>query len=315
MSDFNDILAKHFAGETSTEEETQVLEWKVANQEEYALLAEAWSAEPVESTHVYDAKGAWDKIDLLTSEEQLEDKGSKVIKMRRFKFIAAAACGILLIGLGLKFLTGGFGDGMVEINNDTASIREVSLPDGSEVSLAPHSNLKYANDFESNRNVELEGQAYFEVARDEAHPFVITTEKGEIEVLGTAFNVRCEAKGTTVSVEHGLVAVRNEGDEVKLSENQSAMTSDEGVSEVASNDINYLSWKTGSFEFTQAPLPKVIDQLNQFYKKQIKLEGDHLNDIELTASFDNLPFEEAIDIIEIICDVNSEEVGDEVILK
>lgn len=311
MSDLNDILAKHFAGEASTSEEAQIQDWKKDNPEEYAMLEKAWNITPTVETHQYNTAKAWKNVEQQISTENQD----KIIRLRKFKFIAAAACGLLLVSLGLKFIIGGFGPDLVEIKNETAQVKEIRLPDGSELSLAPNSSIQHEKDFENNRHLHLNGQAFFNVERDESHPFTISTEYGEVEVLGTAFNVRCKENSTVVSVDHGSVAVKNKGKEVTLKENQSVVTTSNGLLDISENDINYLSWKTGKFSFTETPLTRVVDQLNQFYSKKIILETEHANEIELTATFDNLSFEEVVDIIETTSGLTAVQEESQVIFK
>lgn len=100
------------------------------------------------------------------------------------------------------------------------------MPDHSQVWLAANANLTYATDFNENRTLTLTGEAYFEVERDEKHPFIVNTDFGKVEVLGTAFNVNASDKSTTVSVEHGKVAVENKSGKVLLTAGQSTVATE-----------------------------------------------------------------------------------------
>ena len=77
---------------------------------------------------------------------------------------------------------------------------------------------------------------------------------------------------------------------------------------------NYLGWKTGVFKFEDTRLDEVIIELNQYYNNQIEIKGK-AKSTKLTASFENLPLEEVIEIIVITCSVKSEVVKDKTILK
>lgn len=308
MKDINDILAKHFSGETSTEEELMITDWKIANADEYQLLSDAWNVVPEFKAHAYNNESAWSKI-----ESNFSAKETKVFKIGAVVKWAAAACAVLVVGLGFMWMFGGAG--MIEIKNDTAQAKEVKLPDGTTVWLAANSSLEYASNFGEQRDVNLNnGQAFFEVARDEKHPFIITTDNGEIEVLGTAFNVAAFGDSTVVSVEHGLVALRSKVGEIQLTKGESASSSNNGLSEKSDASINYLSWKTGNFNFKDTRLDKVVIELNQYYNNQIEIKGK-ARSTKLTASFENLPLDEVIEIIVITCSVQSEIVKDQTILK
>ena len=100
-----------------------------------------------------------------------------------------------------------------------AETRNVILPDGSSVLLNRHSSLSYPKRFKSdNREVQLTGEAYFEVSKDQKHPFIVQTEHINVQVLGTHFNVDAyrnspEVKTTLLT---GSVAVSNKRNSVRM---------------------------------------------------------------------------------------------------
>ena len=306
MKDINDILAKHFSGETTTEEANLVAEWKSQNEEEYVILSEAWQetdAQLLENLEfkTFDHKAAWNKIDNQLEDETVNEtkpnKETKVIQMRFYRKVAAA-CAILMVGLaGFWFINRGAG--MESVSNMANTPQEVTLPDGSEVWLAANSTLEYSKDFKNDRSLTLQGEAFFEVARDEAHPFVISTKYGEIEVLGTAFDVTVGSNETTVSVEHGKVALRNENGDVKLTAGLSASADETGVSTAVGNEENYDSWKTGVFEFEKTPLTEVVALLNKHYETQVKLDVTGADNKLFDGSFDNVDVKDIVESIEL----------------
>ncbi|NOQ70581.1 MAG: DUF4974 domain-containing protein [Crocinitomix sp.] len=312
MKDINDILAKHFSGEANAEETQLAEEWKLQYAEEYAVMAEAWQTadknllEGLEFK-TFDSKAAWTKVD----GQLVDEKEIKVIKMTFYKRVAAA-CAILLVGFAGFWLLNQ-GPTFNTLANEDNAPKEMSLPDGSTVWLAANSTLDYQEDFENERNLKLKGEAFFEVARDEAHPFIITTEFGEIEVLGTAFNVNVTEKGTEVGVDHGRVAVRNENGEEELTVGEFAVANTEGVSEIANPDVNYNSWKTGIFNFENMSLNNVVALLNKHYATKVELVSSDKGESEvLNGTFAEAPIEEIIDFIELTCGVKAE-YGDDLI--
>jgi len=311
MTEFDDILAKFFAGEASPEEEQQVFEWKAGNEEEYKLIASAWDVSLEPSTKNYDAKVAWNKVD-----SQIEEKSEgKVFKLNAFWKTAIAACITALIAVTAFNFFGG--DGMITVANETAEAMQVDLPDGTEIYLASNSEIKYPEDFNESRDVELSGEAFFEVARDENHPFIITTAAGEIEVLGTAFTIQASKDSTTVLVEHGLVALRNKIDEIRLKQGESATASVNEISKVTEVEANYFSWKTGIFDFEDATLEEVVEELNTFHETQIAFDdnSDEAKEKRLTAHFEDLTHDEIIEIIVLTCSVTAEDKDGMVVIK
>ncbi len=304
----NDILAKHFAGETSSQEEAHVLAWKKKHADEYELLAKAWN-EPVDLTYkAYDSKQAWNKIS-----NDLEEPKTKVFTLKRFTQLAVAASFAVLIGLTINWYLSA--PEFILVSNETQAAKEIKLEDGSTVWLASNSTLEYAENFKSNRDLKLKGEAFFEVAKDPEHAFKIVTATGEVEVLGTGFNVESTAEYTEVSVSHGLVALRNGKDEVKLTAGKSAKATKIEISEVVNTPANYAAWMNGEFVFDQTPLLEVVEQLNSYYEKEIVLLSDQSNSKTITATFKNQSLEEVIEIIKLTCGLEAAFSADKVELK
>ncbi len=311
MKDINDILAKHFSGETDPEEVRLVAEWKLKNEAEYAALSDAWKEADTDllgnlEFKTFDHKSAWDKVD----SKLINHKDVKVIKLKFYRNVAAA-CAILLVGLtGFWFLNKG--SGFESVSNMANAPQEISLPDGSTVWLAANSTLDYKLDFVTDRSLKLDGEAFFEVARDEEHPFIIATEMGDVEVLGTAFNVDASSESTIVSVDHGKVALRNQSQEIKLTKGQSANSTEVGISQIEEVKINYDSWKTGVFNFSDTPLDEVVSLLNKHYDTKVELMESAKVDAAFNGSFDNAPIDVIIESIVLTCDVEAD-TGDDMI--
>jgi ferric-dicitrate binding protein FerR (iron transport regulator) len=306
MKDINDILAKHFSGETNPEEAKLVADWRRENEVEYNALESAWKETDLSllkgiEFKSFDSKAAWQKVDTRL----VDHKEVKIIKLNFYKKVAAA-CAILLVGLaGFWFINKG--NGFDSISNTASTPKEISLPDGSTVWLASNSTLNYKTDFENERSLRLQGEAFFEVAPDKAHPFIISTNHGDVEVLGTGFNVDATDKSTLVTVSHGRVALRNEnGNQVELTAGESANSSAGSLSEVEAATPNYESWKSGEFNFDNTPVNEVIELLTKHYGKEIELTDTKLGEETLTGMFVNQPIEDIIEVIVLTCDVSAE---------
>lgn len=311
MKNIDEILANYFSGEATPEETLAVQEWKLLNEEEFELLSKAWAAADEVNvadfpTKEFDAKAALAKI-----EDQLQSPNQgRILKISFYKKVAAA-CAILMVGLaGFWFLTNRNSTELVA--NNTNAPKKIELPDHSQVWLAANANLTYATDFNENRTLTLTGEAYFEVERDEKHPFIINTDFGKVEVLGTAFNVNASDKSTSVSVEHGKVAVENKTGKVILTAGQSTVATEKMVAPVAPADPNFNAWKTGEFYFNNTPLNEVIRLLNAHYPKKIEYQGNATNQHFINGTFKNSKIEDIIDVIVLTCDLEAEN-GDNVI--
>jgi ferric-dicitrate binding protein FerR (iron transport regulator) len=149
----------------------------------------------------------------------------------------------------------------------------VTLDDGTKVWLNAASSLHYPVRFTGKeRRVELTGEAYFEVAKDKTHPFIVVTSRMQVQAVGTAFNVNSyrNADSTTittlaegkikVTTQHKTVLV-NPGQQVKTNLTTAAVS--EGDVETAT------AWKNGLFIFNATPLQEVLIQLSRWYDVSI----------------------------------------------
>lgn len=162
----------------------------------------------------------------------------------------------------------------------------VSLSDGTTVVLNSGSKLVFPADFvEKVREVYLVGEGYFEVSKNPQRPFVVKTDKINIQVLGTKFNISAYAdeKETSTVLVEGSVSVSLNGKLLnnaakKLIPNQGYFYSSEtSMPEIKQVDVaDYTSWKDGLFRFKDQPLRNVILRVCKYYNKSILVEGDKL---------------------------------------
>ena len=174
--------------------------------------------------------------------------------------VAAAAAVVLCVFLFRS------NDQQIQLVAD-AQIQEYVLPDGSEVTLAPGSRLTYSE--KSPRNTRLEGKAFFEVARDEAVPFEITSDGAFVRVLGTKFMVDAGSSVKEVYVTEGKVLFARDSDSegVILTKDMQATLSEFNAVPVVAveTDVNTIAWQRGSFIFDNTPLKEVLETLSEHY--------------------------------------------------
>ena len=184
----------------------------------------------------------------------------------------------------------------------SVQVQEYILPDGTEVVLAPGSSLTYSA--KSPRKTELEGKAYFEVARDEAVPFEITADGAFVRVLGTKFMVDAGLSVKEVYVTEGkvLFAKSSDAEGVILTKDmQATLSPGENVPVIAVEpDVNSIAWQRGSFIFDKTPLRDVLETLSGYYKVSFaatdldkQLSGEfYAEDLDLIISL----IESALDV-------------------
>ncbi|NJK85966.1 MAG: FecR family protein [Bacteroidales bacterium] len=181
---------------------------------------------------------------------------------------------------------------------------QIILSDGSKVFLNSGSILRYDNHFgKRNREIELSGEAYFEVAKNKKIPFVITTSGIEIKVLGTKFNVMAYADEPEIitKVTEGIVKLTDlkTGNNENIVASQSASFSKINREITLSNftNINDLSWKDNSLHFDNENFEQVIKKLERWYNVSIKLEGKDSIDDRFTLTIKDESLREVLDLI------------------
>ena len=150
----------------------------------------------------------------------------------------------------------------------------LTLADGTTVWLNASSKLEYPSVFAGNtREVSLEGEAFFEVAQDVTHPFIVHTEKQRITVLGTAFNIHAypdESESTTLI--NGKVRVNSAGNTLLLQPGQQALLDSGGQLRLDPDaDLEEVAaWKNGYFQFNKADIRQIMQQLSRWYNVDVE---------------------------------------------
>lgn len=221
------LLVKVMLKEASENEQQEVVRWLAEDQQNhtyYTHFQKIWEESRKLATHnPVDEDAAWKRFKSRTERQptvMAHPAGRNALWLR------IAAVFVAVLGIAGVFL----------LNKETAAPELLtrnshdkpltdSLPDGSVIHLNRHSALTYAKDFADpeQRQVTLEGEAFFEVARDTSRPFIIQVNNVTITVLGTSFNVKSTNKTTEVIVETGLVEVKNTAQKIKVAPDEMAV--------------------------------------------------------------------------------------------
>ena len=156
---------------------------------------------------------------------------------------------------------------------------QVILPDGSKVWLNAASSIKFPSVFKGKiREVELKGEAYFEVAKNAAMPFKVKSTHAQIEVLGTHFNVRAyddENDMKTTLIEGSVKITSGNLTNVLKPGDQAVLNGDNGMKVI--NDVDAeleTAWKNGLFQFKDASIKEIMRQAALWYNLNISFEGE-----------------------------------------
>jgi transmembrane sensor len=252
---------------------------------------------------------AWNKVSSRIETERASElrEPARLLSMRS-TFMRIAAAALILIGISAAILYFVSSDSLsrkiiVASGNSQINYR-VSLPDGSSIYLNRNSELTYHSNFgRHNRNVSLSGEAFFEIAKNTAKPFIIDAGKASVKVVGTSFNVITNNSNSAVEVfvRTGKVMLSdNAGTQNLLLEPGYVGTMDSKLSEKKLNDNpNYLSWQTRSLVYNGQTLNIVFRDLKRVYNMEIIADDpDILNEAWTVSPINNISQET---IIRLIC--------------
>ena len=166
---------------------------------------------------------------------------------------------------------------------------QVKLPDGSKVWLNAASSLTYPASFAklTKRSVTLQGEAYFQVAKDKLHPFIVKTEGQEVEVLGTEFNINSYANEhiTRTTLLEGAIKITGQNDVVKtLKPNQQALSSAAGIQIVNVESQFFVDWKEGFFMFNNESLESILRRVSRWYNVKLVYKDPELKKQVITGT-------------------------------
>jgi ferric-dicitrate binding protein FerR (iron transport regulator) len=299
MDNIDLVLKKHFQKESSPEEEKLIERFKQENFHEYNVYKHLWNSNTIVTIREYDTNAAWLKV--------TQAKNQKIIPFyRNFRKIAAVAA-LLLWGMASAYLVyhAFYHREILTVAEQSQRGKEIVLKDGSRIWLNRNAQLTYPAKFNDNeRKVSLDGEAYFDIARDPDKPFIINTNHSEITVLGTSFNINTNSENSKISVTTGQVNVKSvySGESIVLMPEYAATVSKEAIQKSAINNLNYMSWKTGKFVFNEAPLEEVVHALNSFYNKQIVIKSNK-NACKFSAGFNQDNLSDIIEVLSLSCNL------------
>jgi ferric-dicitrate binding protein FerR (iron transport regulator) len=212
-----------------------------------------------------------------------------------------------------SYLPGNFKDetvfNTIEIPLGTRS--SFTLPDGTFVWLNAGSTLKYPLTFNrGGRHVELNGEAWFEVKKDENHPFVVSTADINIKVLGTSFN--CSAYPSAGKIETALVEGKIEisGKSGKnrflVEPGELAVFSkqERTIEKSQANLDKHIAWKSGKLMFRDDPMDKVIEKLGRWYRVEFQVDDPEILNYTYSATFSGESLDQVLKMLALSAPIN-----------
>ncbi len=322
------LLMLFITGEADDIQKEEVETWLELSDDNQAYLdqvQEVWlkTAELNPIPVVVNIDAAWNKvsgiIDNLEDEKNLvtpKIESAKPKTINKFKsFMRIAAVLLLAAGAYLIYNISQTKTAEQMLMASTDFIISDTLSDGSVIALNKNSTLAYPETFNENtREVELKGEAFFDIEPDPEKPFIIQAGESYIQVLGTSFNVEAYADSSTieVSVVTGVVKLYNVNLE-NTDTNFVILTADEigiynkdnnTIEKLSGYDKNSLYWQSKTLIFEKTKLSEVFNLLELTYDIKIDVSNDTINDFLLSARFKNNIIEDILTIITASFDLN-----------
>jgi transmembrane sensor len=309
-----EVLARFMAGESPTDEADAVRAWLAENPARHDVLraldgALATVATPPAGLDVESA--------LHTVHARMDAPETPVIPFRApartapaprrsmpAPWLRAAAAVVLLLGVWFAWqAVRGGGSALVAYSTGVGERDSLRLPDGTMVILGPDSHLTLDGDYgEKTRDVNLRGEALFDVPHDGARPFTVHAGEGWVRDIGTTFSVTTDsAAGVRVVVTAGAVALRTteqRGDELVLREgDRGPRGAGRRRAPPPPATPDDLAWTRGRLVFRDAPLEQVAAELRRWHGVELRADDATIAQRRLTASFGD---EGAADVLRVI---------------
>ncbi|MBI1226969.1 MAG: DUF4974 domain-containing protein [Bacteroidetes bacterium] len=304
------LLQKQLSDTLSPAEQSTLEDWleqSADNQLIAKQVAQAWQLSGGFSQDVdLDADADFERLERRIAEAEATPAAKVVTMKPKRNWLAIAAAIALLVAAPLvlrKFFSspemGQFA------TTDSPALHPVELADGSKVWLNAHSSLQFFTKNEGDkREIKLTGEAFFEVAKNPERPFVVTTELGQVTVLGTSFNVRNPAGSTSleVNVSTGKVKVQPKGS----SEHLLLLPNETGIFDQNKNSLvktggvanNTAAWHTEKLVFDNTPLEEVLHQLSLLHGVTLTIENQAVARCPLTVVFEKQGLEATLETIQ-----------------
>ena len=262
------FLARWTSGELS---EAELAEWKASpDYVEYMRILDTSAALELPATR--EQADIWNELSAKLTEAPVVKMDAPVRKfvLPRWSYAAVAAVALL-------FALFVFIPDTSTYQTLAAQTETVTLPDGSTVHMHAGSTLSFSDDWDGNRTVNLAGEAFFEVKKGEK--FTVITPRGNVEVLGTSFNVKARSKSFKTTCYTGKVRVSNilDASEQLLTPGLVAALDENGSLNKIELDLDGSSpeWMRGKYRFRNDPLSDIAPEFERIFDVNIDLEIDN----------------------------------------
>jgi ferric-dicitrate binding protein FerR (iron transport regulator) len=319
------IIVKYLRKQATPEEITELDLWLKEDKENEKLLAEAFDVFAVSGSlpppMTPDLEKAWQKINRKLTTNVHPAK----LWFEKIKYTAAAVA-ILLIGFSTLWMVTSVKSKQIlqqqtEIISPLGQKSKVLLPDSSVVWLNSGSSLKYKGNFNmKEREVVLEGEAYFEVFKNKSKKFRVKTGILNVDVYGTAFNIKNHNDDNfqEITVSEGRVGISGKTGEIRQ-----LIRGDQAILDKRTNKIVFTqnspevinAWKNNELIFDNTPLEEAVKYLERWYGVQIAIDKTMMGKHNYTFKIKTESFREMLEIMKVMTPIEYEINGKEVKIR
>ncbi|MDN5216807.1 FecR domain-containing protein [Fulvivirgaceae bacterium BMA12] len=291
-----EILAKHLSNELSPTETAEVEEAINNNEADKNIFQEIMQWWPVQimkrDVHLSqeEKQVTWQVI-----HAEINKTTPSGILQKKWVISMAASLGLLLIAYLIW-------PSNQRVATSKGQKSEISLADGSTVFLNHSSSLKYPRSFgEESREIKLKGEAFFDVQKNPALPFIIHTGNTSISVLGTSFNVfsRKDRQTIEVTVVTGKVLFSHEDRQEIIQPGEKGVYDriKQRLYKIPQEDFNDLAWHSGNLAFKSTTFRQIKTILEKAFDITIEMDNADLNKCVVTST---IHFEDLEDVLEVL---------------
>jgi len=298
-------FGRYLDGTASEDEVKSVFQWMEASCENKKKVIQFKKIWVMSSRSDENLEKIWNQVLLKTRREK-----GKFKNLYYYAKYAAAIAIVFCLGVFVHsiFLGTPAGEdpyvGEIQIDVPLGPMSNVVLPDGTKVQLNSGSRLTCAVNLDHNvREVLLEGEAFFDVARDSLRPFFVKTKKLDFKVYGTSFNIQAYYEDQEVNatlIEGSLGVVDKSGAElVRLVPGENALyRNDEQDLEIRKVDLSlYTSWKNGLITFRELTMKDIARKIERWYNVEIVIVNPKLEDQRyFGAIMKNKPVDQILEV-------------------
>lgn len=281
------LIAKYLLNKNSKEELDQLEIWKKETEENLNVLRQMESiwqeSDMLLGYQDFNAEAAYNKW-------QSKSNSSPQIQRTKLSLVRNVVIGIAASFLLLFMINIFNGDKDSTSINYSAStiVKNVQLNDGSVVKLSPESNITYKQ-IDNDQFIDIEGKAFFDIAKQKEGKFIINTDKGVVQVIGTQFVVQNRDKSIIVQVKEGIVSYTYTRQIYKLYQGDELTHDQNGISVNKINELNVASWASEKLEFINQPAAAVFKDLQSHFNQKFvfKNANPETYDCLISATFVN----------------------------